>query len=259
MYALMAHEPQQQPKTMSSCDIAALTGKNHADVMRDIRKMLATLGIAESTFAGVYLGGNGQQRKCYNLPRRETEILITGYDVVRRAAVIDRWFQLENVQRNNIPVWITDLSPQAQICLTDLSSQLTHQKQLTAQVSAANECLTEQVDLLQRTIESIDLHFVEGCTIPDFCRSLNGVNIQKVNSALEQQRVLYPSKNGRKVSSRFRDKYFREIKENYGNEGKFRYRIEVTRKGAKLLYSRYADGRLPMNQNWDNHYFHSLA
>ncbi|WP_426576849.1 hypothetical protein ACP179_21520 [Xenorhabdus stockiae] len=30
------------------------------------------------------------------LDRRHTEILITGYDVVRRAAVIDRWFDLES-------------------------------------------------------------------------------------------------------------------------------------------------------------------
>ncbi|CDG86920.1 conserved hypothetical protein [Xenorhabdus bovienii str. feltiae Florida] len=30
------------------------------------------------------------------LDRRHTEILITGYDIIRRAAVIDRWFDLES-------------------------------------------------------------------------------------------------------------------------------------------------------------------
>ena len=257
MNTLMAHEPQQL--TMSSRDIAVLTKKNHTNVCRDIRNMLDNLELAQINFESGYYDTNKQYRKEYRLPRRETEILITGYDVVRRAAVIDRWFQLENVQRNNIPMWITDLSPEAQICLTDLSSQLTHQKQLTAQITAANEDLTGQVDSIQARLNSLSQHFIEGCTIPDFYRSLNGVNVQKVNSALEQQGVLYPSKNGRKVAGYYRNSCFREIKENYGNEGKFRYRIEVTRKGAKLLYSRYADGRLPMNKNWDNHYFHSLA
>lgn len=31
----------------------------------------------------------------YLLDRRYTEILITGYDIKRRTAVIDRWFELE--------------------------------------------------------------------------------------------------------------------------------------------------------------------
>ena len=250
---------QNNEPTTSSCEIAALTGKRHDNVMSDIRNMCGSLKIGAINFESSYLSEQNKSVTEYLLPRRECEILITGYDVVRRAAVIDRWFQLENFQRNNIPVWITDLSPEAQICLTDLSSQLTHQKQLTAQITAANEDLAGQVDSIQARLNSLSQHFIEGCTIPDFCRSLNGVNVQKVNSALEQQGVLYHSKNGRKVSSRFRNECFREIKENYGNEGKFRYRIEVTRKGAKWLYGSYTDGRLPMNKNWDNHYFHSLA
>ena len=257
MNTLMAREPQQL--TMSSRDIAVLTKKNHANVCRDIRNMLDNLELAQINFESGYYDTNKQYRKEYRLPRRETEILITGYDVIRRAAVIDRWFQLENVQRNNIPVWLTDLSPQAQVCLNDLSSQLTHQKQLTAQASAANECLAEQVDLLQRTIESIDLHFVTGCTIPDFCRSLNGVNIQQVNAALVNRGVLYRSKNGYKLHAYYRNRYFREVKQDFGCEGKFRIRIDVLKAGAKWLFSQYADGYLPMIDKWDGHYFHSLA
>lgn len=255
MNTLMAHEPQQQ-KTMSSREVAKLTGKLHKNVTVDINKMLLELGEDELNFQRIYLDSMNRKQTEYLLDRDHTDCLLTGYSTIARMRVIKRWKELESKQA---PSWLTDLSPQAQVCLNDLSSQLTHQKQLTAQASAANECLAEQVDLLQRTIESIDLHFVAGCTIPDFCRSLNGVNVQKVNSALEQQGVLYHSKNGRKVAGYYRNSCFREIKENYGNEGKFRYRIEVTRKGAKLLYSRYADGRLPMNKNWDNHYFHSLA
>lgn len=42
--------------TMDSREIAAMTGKNHADVCRDIRKMLADLETDESRFAFVYPG-----------------------------------------------------------------------------------------------------------------------------------------------------------------------------------------------------------
>ncbi|MCD9492643.1 hypothetical protein GLP30_17030 [Photobacterium phosphoreum] len=226
---------------------------------RDIRNMLDNLELAQINFESGYYDTNKQYRKEYRLPRRETEILITGYDVVRRAAVIDRWFQLENFQRNNIPSWIADLSQEAQVCLNDLSSQLTHQKQLTAQVTAANEDLAGQVDSIQARLNSLSQHFIEGCTIPDFCRSLNGVNIQQVNAALVNRGVLYRSKNGYKLHAYYRNNHFREVKQEFGREGKFRIRIEVLKAGAKWLFSQYADGYLPMIDKWDGHYFHSLA
>ncbi|MEZ5630603.1 MAG: Rha family transcriptional regulator [Burkholderiaceae bacterium] len=83
-----------QPITMSSREIAELTGKNHADVMRDIRRMLAELypegGV--SKFADTHINPqNGQPYPIFNLPRRETLILVSGYSVTLRARVVDRW------------------------------------------------------------------------------------------------------------------------------------------------------------------------
>jgi hypothetical protein len=49
-------------QTMSSKEIAELTGKNHADVLRDIRKMQADLELGESTFAGTYLDVQSKER-----------------------------------------------------------------------------------------------------------------------------------------------------------------------------------------------------
>ncbi|MBD2786564.1 Rha family transcriptional regulator [Xenorhabdus sp. DI] len=105
---------------MSSREIAELTGKRISDVHRDIRAMVPAL----------YAADNGENIKSYKwdtdkekmnafllhhkiqgvkiyfddrgyvyeflLDRRHTEILVTGYDVKRRAAVIDRWFALES-------------------------------------------------------------------------------------------------------------------------------------------------------------------
>ncbi|MDO8256442.1 Rha family transcriptional regulator [Shewanella algae] len=84
---------------MSSREIAELTGKTHFNVCADIRNMLKQLNLEELKFQSVYLSANNQQRTEYLLPRRECEILVTGYDVVRRAAVIDRWLELETKQR----------------------------------------------------------------------------------------------------------------------------------------------------------------
>lgn len=81
--------------TMTSREIAELTGKNHADVLRDIRNMLEVLKKDASIFADIYLDAHGRSQPGFTLPKRETYILITGYSVAMRAKVIDRWQELE--------------------------------------------------------------------------------------------------------------------------------------------------------------------
>lgn len=82
-------------QTMSSREIAELTGKLHTHVMRDIRVMLDELGIDQSKFGSVYRDAKGEERSCFNLPKRETMILVSGYSVVLRSRIIDRWQELE--------------------------------------------------------------------------------------------------------------------------------------------------------------------
>ena len=84
--------------TMSSREIAELTGKQHAHVMRDIRTMLVDLYGADgvSKFGDTQTNPqNGQSYPIFNLPKRETLILVSGYNVGMRAKIIDRWQELE--------------------------------------------------------------------------------------------------------------------------------------------------------------------
>ncbi len=83
---------------MSSREIAELTGKEHFNVMRDIRSMLAELygegGVL--SFEHTYQNEqNGQWYPCFSLPRCEVVILLTGYSIPLRAKVIDRLHELE--------------------------------------------------------------------------------------------------------------------------------------------------------------------
>ena len=81
--------------TMSSLEIAELTGKRHDNVMADIHNMLEELGLAAPDFSGAvkYINGKGgsQERKIFNLPKRECLILVSGYNLLLRTAIIDRW------------------------------------------------------------------------------------------------------------------------------------------------------------------------
>lgn len=81
---------------MSSREIAKLTGKRHHNVMRDIRDMFEDLGEGLIKFEDTHCNPqNGQTYPCFNLPKRETLILISGYSIPLRARIIDRWMELE--------------------------------------------------------------------------------------------------------------------------------------------------------------------
>ncbi len=84
--------------TMTSRDIAELTGKRHDNVMRDARAMLVELhgegGVL--SFEAIHRDPqNGQAYPMLALPKRETLILVSGYSVAMRAKIIDRWQELE--------------------------------------------------------------------------------------------------------------------------------------------------------------------
>jgi Rha family phage regulatory protein len=88
-----------ESKTMSSREIAELTGKRHDNVMRDIRVMLNELHGAGGalTFEDTYTNPkNAQVYAIFNLPKDETLCLMSGYDIKARMTIIKRWQELEN-------------------------------------------------------------------------------------------------------------------------------------------------------------------
>ncbi|MFJ7407498.1 MULTISPECIES: ORF6C domain-containing protein [unclassified Lysinibacillus] len=90
---------------MTSLNIAELTGKRHADVMRDIRKEVDELGeeIAQRIFAlGSYLDKNKQERPCYEFGKDGAMQLALKYDAVTRYKVIKHIEELE--QEKKLPV-----------------------------------------------------------------------------------------------------------------------------------------------------------
>ena len=92
-----SREVSRQPVTMSSREIADLTGKRHDHVIRDIRTMISELeGDAPD------LGDQFAERKDkrgyttrFDLDKELTEVLITGYSTKLRRRVIRRLNELE--------------------------------------------------------------------------------------------------------------------------------------------------------------------
>ena len=90
-------------ETMSSIEIAELTGKQHSNVMRDIRNILEQ-GVSQINFElAEYSDNQGKPRPCFNLTKKGCLILASGYDAKLRERIIDRWEELETQSRNKIP------------------------------------------------------------------------------------------------------------------------------------------------------------
>ena len=90
-------EMKLNTQTMTSLEIAELTGKNHFDVMRAIRKMEpAWEKVNGCKFALVtYKDLKGELRPCYQLTKTECLYIATKFNDEARARLVIRWEELE--------------------------------------------------------------------------------------------------------------------------------------------------------------------
>ena len=86
-------------ETMTSLEIAEITGKQHQHVMRDIRAILCQ-GVDASNFGLTsYTDKSNRQSPCYRLTKKGCLILASGYDALLREKIINRWEELETKER----------------------------------------------------------------------------------------------------------------------------------------------------------------
>lgn len=90
--------------TMTSREIAGLTQKEHRHVVRDIQVMMGELEIDPEGYAQLWTHPqNGQTYREYALPKDLTLTLISGYSVLVRKRIIDRWQELEEQAKPKLP------------------------------------------------------------------------------------------------------------------------------------------------------------
>ena len=81
--------------TMSTVEIAELTGKQHDNVLADARKMLADLKKDVLSFQAIFFDSYGRPQPCLNLPKLECLTLVSGYSVELRHRINARWIELK--------------------------------------------------------------------------------------------------------------------------------------------------------------------
>ncbi|MGL4120044.1 Rha family transcriptional regulator [Proteus mirabilis] len=243
--------------TMSSREIAELTGKAHHHVVRDIEKMFMELDFNYPKTDDYVSKEFFIKRKNYKgrsvideigLDQDLTMTLMTGYSVPLRHKVSKRWRELESGKATPI------------VALNDpefLRSALLNYTEKVLALESSNKELTNKVECMSNL-------FKEGMTPTQFCKILNGVNTQQVQMWLAERNWLYnESKSGKnirwRVASYARDKYMTENQSEinpHGHEPFIKYQPVLLKKGAKRLYDLYLAGELPMKKNWDGLFTH---
>ena len=115
-------------------------------------------------------------------------------------------------------------------------------------------------------IEHLENLFQPGMTPFQFCKQLNGVNVQQINTFLADHNWLYDERpDSRKASWRVkhyaRDLYLTEKHQRVAPEDAESfdaYKPVLKRKGAIWLYRHYLKGNLPMKQGWDGKFTHDI-
>ncbi|HEM7419407.1 TPA: phage antirepressor KilAC domain-containing protein [Citrobacter youngae] len=88
---------------MTSLEIAGLCEKRHDHVCRDIKVMMEQLNIQSPQIWGEYRDNLGRAYPCFHLPKDLCLTLVSGYNVVLRKRIIDRWLELESRNQPKVP------------------------------------------------------------------------------------------------------------------------------------------------------------
>ena len=170
--------------TMSSLEIAELTGKQHKHVLTDIRNMLNSLNIESAVFTADYKDSKGRTYQCYNLPKDETLCLIAGYNVQVRMRIIKRWQELEAKGK-------PDLS-------TDVGKLLLIQEMAAKQLEliSENKRISESLSIAAPKAEFVD-SFVDSTGLKSFRKvaKILGINERKFRQFLADNKIMYKQNN----------------------------------------------------------------
>ena len=106
--------PSAQFESMTSREIAELTGKAHSHVMRDIRSMIKRIEAAPSLDwhceTETYTDAQGREREQYRISKHLVLTLISVYDTVSRFKIFER-IEITNIRDLIAGLDVADLHP----------------------------------------------------------------------------------------------------------------------------------------------------
>lgn len=133
MFSLANSEAINKATTMSSREVAELTGKQHKHVLDDCRKMFDSLKIQSADFSADYQDERGRTYQEFLLDQDLTMTLVMGYSIPLRHKVAKRWRELESVT-HQVPQNLPDALRLAADLVEEKQQLQSHVNQLEHQV-----------------------------------------------------------------------------------------------------------------------------
>ena len=222
MNAMTPIDPASGSLTMSSREIAELTGKTHYNVCRDIRLMLEDLGSVPLKFEGYYTASNGKRNPCFNLPKDLTITLVAGYRADLRHRIVTRWLELEE-EKQSTALALPDFSNPAAAARA-WADEVEAKEKAQALIEYANEeikLLSPKASAYDRFLSSNGTFTVTTCA-----KALGIRSAQELHKRLSEKKMIYavrgyPSKRILRW----------EIRANWVDTGVFHMRFGKDKKG----------------------------
>ncbi|MDM2861401.1 BRO family protein [Citrobacter sp. Cpo073] len=147
--------------------------------------------------------------------------------------------------------------------LPDFSDEVAAARAWADEREAARRALG-YVERQAKYIEHLENLFSPGMTPTQFCKRLNGVNVQQVTAFLEEHNWLYDDRPESRrpawrVKAYARDLYLterRHLVEHDDINSFDAYTPVLLRKGAVWIYRQYLKGVLPMKKSWNGEFTH---
>lgn len=227
MTELLVHDG----KTISSIEIAQLSNKQHGHVMRDIRALLDQ-GVDESNFGLVnYRDGKGESRPCYQLTKKGSLILASGYDALLREKIVNRWEELELQAQFALPQTFS----QALMLAAKQAEKIELQQQQLAYQAP-------KVEYYDKALSSESLFTTNSIAQ---CLDLTAIEL---NKRLNKIGVQYKQGDVWLIASKYRDEGFSKIVniaiEHHDNSITSYPHLKWTEKGKEFILSLRAQGKI---------------
>lgn len=174
-------------ETMSSRQVAELTGRDHKNVMRDIRNLLDQ-GVGRLNFElSSYRSEQNKELPEYQITKKGCLILASGYDAVLREKIIDRWEELENekLSKQQIQLPATYLDALKALVVSE------EQKILLQEENKAQKQIIKEYEPKVSYYDSI-LNSADAINITIIAKDY-GLSAQKLNDVLRSMRIQYKS------------------------------------------------------------------
>ena len=209
---------------MSSREIAEITGKQHAHVMRDLRSTLDSIAESKNglgVYEANYLDSNGQQRPMYLLDKKATLLIVSGYDVNLRLAIINRWEELETQNATKLPSTYIEA----------LESLILAEKQKEALLLESQE--------KQARIEKL-IHNSKLYTVTELAKEVGLRSAQELNKILSEKKIQYKVNETYVLSAKYASLGYTSIKQDILENGKVIYDRRFTPEGREFILSVFA-------------------